>query len=1063
MSRMLRKLIFFLLITVLTKPLLAQTDTNYFRSKSNPYYWKNRMPHEGYWQQDVHYTIKANIDEKTDIVDASETLIYHNNSPHDLDRVYFNLYNKAYEPNSYLDDLHHQNKVYPKYGKYESQHLTTEISELKHNGKVAKTELDGSVLCVYLETPIKAGESAVFDIKFKSYFDINAGVRRRTKVFSSSGYHHFDGVLWYPRIAVYDRKFGWVTDQHLGREFYGDFGSFNVELTFANDYVVEATGTCVNESEVMPADLRKKLDIANFKDKPFGSPPSIVIPRDGTRKTWKYYAVNVHDFAFTADPTYRIGEVVWNGVRCISLAQESNAPRWQNAASYLSNIIRVYSTDFGMYTWPKIIVADARDGMEYPMITLDGGNDPDYRTLFTHEVGHQWFYGMVGSNEAYRAALDEGFTQFLTVWAFEKIDGPTAIELTPKSKYIRKHKKKDQVREARIYQGYLGDAIEHDDMPLITHSDDFHGALRQGGGYRHVYVKTATMLHNLQYVLGDELFAAAMKNYFNQWKIAHPYIEDFRNSIINFTHVDLNWFFDQWFESTKVIDYKVTGVKKKSDNEYEIAFKRKGSMQMPLDFTVKAKNDSSYNFHVPNTWFVKKTDATVLPRWIGWGKLKPEYTATVKVPSVKEVMIDPSGRLADINQLNNSTKCNTSFGFDHKIYNSPNRFKYKLNWRPDVWYNGYDGVKAGLHLNGNYFNTKHKFGLTVWGNTGLGQQSSEIAPSLQSEYDPVSYNFSYQTTTPRLIKHSSVFAQSRFLDGLWLNLAGFDIKNYEQTNRFYVYAKSMYRKDIAALQYLLYPTEWIADRFNNTLNTGLDHKYSYRKGEGLINLNARTSALFSDYHYSTVSMTVTNINRLSKKYDLRTRTHIQFGTGNIAPESMLYVAGANNEEMMENKFVRSAGIIPYSFGGYGIETNHFQHGGGLNLRGYAGYLAVEGDTISTTAVYRSNSGASFSAELDFGKAIGLKKAFIKNTFKLETYLFTDIGVINQTGNQNLSFRLPRADAGLGTLLTIQRFGPLQMVSPLVIRFDMPLFLNRPPDVEADYFKFRWVIGVGRTF
>ena len=120
----------------------------------------------------------------------------------------------------------------------------------------------------------------------------------------------------------------------------------------------------------------------------------------------------MHDFAFTADPTYRIGEAEWNGIKAIAMVQEPHASKWQNAAQFSADVIRVFSEDIGMYAYHKIIVADARDGMEYPMITLDGGKDPSYRGLLAHEIGHQWFYAQVGSNETYRAALDEGFTQF---------------------------------------------------------------------------------------------------------------------------------------------------------------------------------------------------------------------------------------------------------------------------------------------------------------------------------------------------------------------------------------------------------------------------------------------------------------------------------------------------------------------------------------------------------------------------------------------------------------------------------------------------------------------------
>ena len=139
-------------------------------------------------------------------------------------------------------------------------------------------------------------------------------------MFNSYGSKHYNGCHWYPRIACYDRKFGWTTDQHLGREFYGDFGTYDVTLDFASNYIVEATGYLLNRDEVLPPDLREKLDIKNFADKPWGEKPSVIIPyEEGKRKQWRFYAENVHDFAFTADPNYRIGEAEWNGIKAYSI------------------------------------------------------------------------------------------------------------------------------------------------------------------------------------------------------------------------------------------------------------------------------------------------------------------------------------------------------------------------------------------------------------------------------------------------------------------------------------------------------------------------------------------------------------------------------------------------------------------------------------------------------------------------------------------------------------------------------------------------------------------------
>ena len=170
-----------------------------------------------------------------------------------------------------------------------------------------------------------------------------------------------------------------------------------------------------------------------------------------------------------------------------------------------------------------------------------------------------------------------------------------------KSKFYKPFKAID----SEIYYSYIKDATKQKDPVLATHSDQFDDAHGHGGGYRHVYYKTAAMLYNLQYVLGDELFLKSMKHYFNTWKMAHPYDDDFRDVIINYTKVDLNWFFDQWLETDKRLDYSINKVNKIGNDEYELHFERKKRMQSPIDFTVIAKDQKKYKFHIPNQWFVK--------------------------------------------------------------------------------------------------------------------------------------------------------------------------------------------------------------------------------------------------------------------------------------------------------------------------------------------------------------------------------------------------------------------------------------------------------------------------
>ncbi|NVO03352.1 MAG: M1 family peptidase [Bacteroidetes bacterium] len=1068
-------LILFAIIIFGSQFSFAQNNLNIdnFRSSENPYYWKNKKPVEGYWQQDVYYTIKASINEKTDILTGEENLTYWNNSPDELNFVYFHLYQNAFQPNSYLDNLKeaYGNMDGISYGKYEKEKKCLVVESISSENTNLKTELDNSILKVYLAKPLKSGESTVFSIKFQSFFDIGAEWRRMS-VFDISGNKHYNGGHWYPRISVYDRKFGWTADQHLGHEFYGDFGVYDVELNFANNFVVDATGILLNESEVLPEELRSKLDIKNFKDKPLGEKPSIITPYDSTiRKTWKFHAENVHDFAFLADPTFRIGETTWNGIKCVALAQESNASKWQNASEYTAKVIKNYSEQIGNYCYPKMIVSDARSGMEYPMLTMDSELDPDYKFVLAHEVGHNWFFGQVGNNETYRAALDEGFTQFITVWFLDKISKDEPIQTPETSNYLKKFQKNYTVAEKYLYNVYMQNVRDNNDVAMNNHSDNFPSNSFYSSTYQSVYDKPAIMLYNLQYVLGDDLFWAAMKNYFNQWKFSHPYFEDFRSSIIHFTKVDLNWFFDEWLETTKTIDYKVCSAKSaKEENKYIVTFERKGDMQMPIDFSVTCMNDSVYNFHIPNTYFVKNTTAKVLPRWTGWGQLNKTYKAEITLPDrISNINIDPTRRLADVNMLNNSLGLPVTIGLDAKVWNTSDWKKYELFARPELWWNGYDGIKAGFNLNGAFMRNKNAFDATVWINTGMFQYN--LKPDVKvNEFEDISYRISYSNNLNKISNNTTLYLAAKNLDGLNEYVASLNKYDKKYKNGVYIRLKSIYRTDSTDLNYLLYPGEWGISanpkqvRYNNTITLGATHSFGNWWGDkGSLNLYLKSSALNSNYDFSQIVVTLINKNNIlqSPFLKLNTRIHAVYGFGtNIAPESSLFMAGANPEEMMNNKYTRANGFVDNTWLGYGAGTNHFQAGGGLNLRGYAGYLVAEKDKEGNIiSIYKGHSGASANAELEFGKY-----PFLKNYLSLTPYLFGDAGVISINDiKDDLILSSVRADAGIGAALTIQRFGPLQMVNPLTIRFDVPFFLNRTPAVEPDFVKFRWVVGINRAF
>ncbi|MFN3405773.1 MAG: M1 family aminopeptidase [Cytophagaceae bacterium] len=1048
-----------------------------YRSIENPHYWKNSKPYEGYWQQDVHYTIKATLDDEKHVVDADYyRLVYYNNSPFVLNELFFHLHNNAFTPGSYYHALNLANDIKVTFGPNEKAGLGTVCDSLRVNGEAVKSEVDNTIMKVILNTPLKSGDSLVVTMKFKTYFDPAGSLRRRMKVFESHGYKHYDGVHWYPAVTVYDHKFGWATDQHLDKEFYSNFGTFDVELTFPNDYILEATGTLQNREEVLPDTLRAKIDLSNFKNKKLNEPPSVIIPRiSGATKTWKYHAKNVHNFAFTADPMYRIGELEWNGIKIVTIAQEPNAAGWQMSGWFTANVIRIYSRDFTMYDWPKIVVADARDGMEYPMLTLDGGTYPGHQSLLAHEVGHMWFYGMVANNETYRAFLDEGFTQFLTVWSMDRIVGERRARIG-KNNYITRHLDSSVTRFESLYYPYINHVVENYDERINRHSSDFHGAIRHGGNYGLVYYKAGTMLYNLRYVLGDELFLKAMQHYVRKWKFCHPYPEDFRQAIIESTQADLNWFFDQWMESTKYIDYAVTDVERTANpEEYRITFRRKGEMQMPVDFTVTTETGAKYNYHIPNTWFVKKTEATVLSKWYGWGILVPEYVATVKIPGrIQSVEIDPERYLADIDLTNNVIGDGgiRELQFDHKVPNMQQWTKQRNFWRPALWYNAFDGAQVGINVKGSYFG-KYNYNSTLWFNTGLGQQDFESRSGLKHQY--VGFEANYRRNLARMWKGLAFTSNAFYNVGLTNLIAGFEKTIREPDQRTAEYSRFFFNFRYLITNenfhmYRLYPNNWGRFEGDNTpglvngmINLGYFRYYTYQRGNGDFTISGRVPSFRSDYNYSFLNLNSVNRFNISS-FEIKTRVFGQLGIGNMPLESSLYLAGASPETYIDNRFTQARGVVPNQWLGYGIDANHFHMGGGLNLRGYSGYLVPEvasynGQDTVFFAHY-GNSGASFNAEIDFDKFIKIPAKGITRNLHFDTYLFADIGILNYRRGNEYNWGSLRMDAGIGTALTI-KFSPYD-IKPITIRFDMPLFLNTPPAV-SDYLAVRYVVGINRAF
>ena len=1070
----------------------AQNALRFYRSSDNSRYWKKKSPHSSYWQQDVSYHIKAKLDDEKEIIYGSLELTYYNNSPHIQKEAFFHLYQNSFQPESLTDDLYKLNKLNVNYGPYEKQKLGTQISEIKVNGEVLDHKnsnndpylgyrVDGTIMQVDLPYHLLPGDSCKFNIVFKTYFD-RGSIRRRMKVYEHHGVKHFNGVHWYPRICVFDEKFSWETDEHLEKEFYGDFGEFLVELELPEQYIIEATGSLINEDEVMPESLKKQIDIQNFEGKAIGENPSEIIPPSNKTKTWKYYAFNVHDFAWTADPTYRRHEVKWNGIKCVALAQENNAGRWQETADFLKDVISLYSNVFGLYEYPKIVVADAADGMEYPMLTLCGGYYPSHKSLIAHEVGHNWFMGMLGSNETYRAALDEGFTQFLTAFAMRTL----RVESYPEYN--------------RVFAGYLNDAMDGEDAFLNTHSNEFGDGVRHGGGYGHVYYKTATMLYNLKYYLGDSIFFTAMQDYVERWKFCHPYIEDFRNSITASAQTDLTKFFDQWFESNKSVDYAVKKVEDLGDSKYKIHVKRKGEMIMPLDLdllsTVSKDNKKRIavtQLRIPVTHF-KVPSRSHTEIWKGWNNLRRDFSFEIQLePSSKldQVWIDPSGQLADVYRPDNVWRGRRHWSLDwgngaNYSFLGP----YHLLYRPTLDFNQYSGLGTGLKLSGQYAARKHVFDIRTyyyWSNSGINGLGINV-PAQKIGVDAYWSN--------EVKKGGRYFANLIYMNQRYKNDIGWDFSVGKHTFGMYSRIMGGTAEEIKTpsepqlitssfIQHSAYqekafsgviPVQSLWQNQSN-ISINLFWKMNYQKWgkSGSINFETRLPSPWSNTQFGYINMEWKHKQPILKTI-LLIRTFAQYGGGkNPSPESALYAASANPETQFDNSIMRNWGnvaILPFQFKKsqppvrIGI-PNTLHYGGGLNLRGYQNRVIGRTSNDSVYAFFRGTSGASLNLEWQLGK---LFNGLLKNKyFKISPYAFYDAGIIGWEEKNSFINSGILIGGGIGTTLNFTNLNHfinkkiLNDTKPIVFRFDFPFFLNVTNPVDKGNLQFRFIMGIEKSF
>ncbi len=647
------------------------------------------------WQQRVHYTMEISLDPTTHSYAGVQRLVYNNNSPDTLHEVYYHLFFEAFKPQSMMDIRDRNlpgsrlgiNQLPPEFqGEVAVEMLTQEGTPIAWN-------VEETILRAPLHHAIPPGGSTVLEMRWKTRIPI---LTRRAGWMSREGVE-YSMAQWYPKLAAYDRN-GWHTDEYVGREFYGVFGTYDVAITLPARYVVGATGTVINPSEVGCGYELGAVDTTIY---PPGTPGTGL-------KTWRFHAENVHDFAWVADPEYVHQITSWNGVAIHVLVKRSHLTLWRNVPFWTAALLDYFSSRFGRYDWPQFTVAMAGDGgMEYPQLIMITGNrtQASLAGVIAHELGHQWYYGMLGSNETQEAWLDEGFAQFLTNEANRHVFNILG-RANPYSGLDRIVYPWDSTRWKEV-EGFYELAIAGYDEALDTYHDHF----REGATSGLVYSKGEAVLDMLQYMFGRDLFDDAMRRYLEQWKFRHPSTRDFEHVMERTTGMRLDWFFNQWINSTKRLDYALDGIRSEpTDGGYRTTLELSNREEaiMPLDITLTYDDGTMATAWVPTEPWEKPGADFQLPRWT-W--VRPTYSASFLTPKrVVRARIDSSMQLPDIDRTNNTAATGLFAsllpGADAAFYrrwdlNRP-LDRYTIRLRPTLWYSQADGAQLGLVADGGY-------------------------------------------------------------------------------------------------------------------------------------------------------------------------------------------------------------------------------------------------------------------------------------------------------------------------------------------------------------------------
>jgi hypothetical protein len=519
------------------------------------------------WQQKADYLIQVSLDPKTHTLDGKLELTYTNNSPEALDSLYFHFWPNAYS-----------NKKTPFANQQENVgNLTFRFAKAEDMGKMYDVEMQvaekpvsikylddfNEIGGIELSSPLQPGQSIKVQTSFKVLVP---------KMFSRLGRdgNHYCLTQWFPKVAKYDHK-GWHRMPYLDLgEYFDDFGEYNVYITVPENYVVGGTGNLLTDSELEWLEERVKATERGNYSGEYG----FISQEYDTVKTLHFHEKNIHDFAWFANPEYLVSK---SEIKVDTLTVETwafyppeEAEVWQRATDYLGQSVIFYSKAVGNYPYKTVKAVsgplNAGGGMEYPTITVISGGMDEPKRVILHEVGHNWFQGMLGTNERRFPYLDEGFNSYYENRYYIENEPATGVD--------------------KFFENIEGQILKHmrhrhNDQVCALHSAQYD-ELNYGMS---IYYKSAENLLVLENYLGKDLMDSCMHTLFNEWQYRHPGPEDFEEVFERVSGANLDWFFHDMMCTYHNYDYDFKK-HKEIDGKAHITIKNKGDYTAPFQLNI---------------------------------------------------------------------------------------------------------------------------------------------------------------------------------------------------------------------------------------------------------------------------------------------------------------------------------------------------------------------------------------------------------------------------------------------------------------------------------------------